>query len=66
MSARQPLVVGRWCTRYLASAVISVLMIGPALDEVLASPQHLRRARDDRRASMWSAFWGLGEARRGA
>jgi hypothetical protein len=33
----QPLVVGAWCTLCLASAVISVVMIGPATDEMLAS-----------------------------
>jgi hypothetical protein len=45
-----------WCTLCLASAVISVAMIGPAVDEVLASLQHLRRAG----GSLWRAFWGVG------
>ncbi|AUX23804.1 uncharacterized protein SOCEGT47_043340 [Sorangium cellulosum] len=62
----QPLVVGRWCTLCLVTAVISVLMMGPALDEVLASLQHLRRVREGRRASLWSAFWGRREALGGA
>jgi hypothetical protein len=39
----QPVVLDAWCTLCLASAVVSVLMIGPALDEVLASLQHIRR-----------------------
>ncbi len=39
----QPVALDAWCTLCLASAVISVLMIGPALDEVLASLQHIRR-----------------------
>ena len=35
--------VGGWCFLCLVTAFISVLMIGPAMDEVLASLQHLRR-----------------------
>lgn len=42
----QPVMFDAWCTLCLASAVISVLMIGPAMDEVLASLQHLRRKRE--------------------
>lgn len=54
----QPVLFSAFCTLCLASAMISVLMIGPALDEVLASLQFLRRTRDDG-ASAWRAFWGL-------
>ncbi|MGH8958678.1 MAG: vitamin K epoxide reductase family protein [Acidimicrobiia bacterium] len=53
----QPLLVNAWCTLCLVSAAISVAMIGPAMDEVLASLQHLRRQRDQGR-SLWQAFWG--------
>jgi hypothetical protein len=53
----QPLLFNAWCTLCLTSAAISVLMIGPALDEVLASLQHLRRCRNAGR-SMWQVFWG--------
>ena len=53
----QPLVVGAWCTLCLASAVISVVMIGPAMDEMLASLQYVRRQRDLGR-STWDAFLG--------
>jgi uncharacterized membrane protein len=60
----QPVLFDAWCTLCLASAVISVAMIGPALDEVLASLQHLRRERDAGGA-IWRAFWGLGENRPG-
>ena len=56
----QPLVVGAWCTLCLASAVVSLAMIGPAMDEVLASLQHLKRERA-RGVSLWRAFWGLDE-----
>lgn len=58
----QPIVYGEWCTLCLASAVISVAMIGPAMDEVLASLQHLRRTADGG-ASVWRAFWGLSPER---
>lgn len=53
----QPTMFGEWCTLCLATAVISVLMIGPAMDEVLASCQHLRRVVD-RGEPFWEAFWG--------
>jgi uncharacterized membrane protein len=53
----QPVLYDAWCTLCLASAVVSVLMIGPALDEVLASLQYLVRARE-RGASTWRVFWG--------
>jgi hypothetical protein len=53
----QPVAFGAWCTLGLSSAVISVLMIGPAMDEVLASVQHVvRRSREG--ASAWRVFWG--------
>lgn len=56
----QPLVLDAWCTLCLASAVISLAMIGPAVDEMLASLQYLRRERD-RGNSLWDAFWGIGD-----
>lgn len=55
----QPLVVGSWCTLCLATAAISIVMIGPAMDETLASLQYLRRVYDTDRRSVWRAFWGL-------
>lgn len=51
----QPVVVGAWCTLCLVSAVISLAMIGPAMDELLASLQYLRRV-SDRGGSVWRAF----------
>ncbi len=53
----QPLLVGTWCTLCLASAVISLSMVVPALDEVLATLQHLGRERA-RGASLWRAVAG--------
>jgi len=53
----QPVLFDAWCTLCLASAVISVTMIGPAMDEVLASLQYLRRVKD-KKLSLWKGFWG--------
>ena len=52
----QPVLFNAWCTLCLASALISVLMIGPAMDEVLASLQFIKGARA-RGESAWTAFW---------
>lgn len=54
----QPVLFDSWCTLCLVSGAISVLMIGPAMDEMLASLQHLKRA-SQRGQSRWRAFWGL-------
>jgi uncharacterized membrane protein len=56
----QPVLFEAWCTLCLASAVVSLLMIGPALDEFLASLQYLK-AESRRGRSAWRAFWGLGD-----
>lgn len=53
----QPITVGSWCTLCLTTAVISVVMISPALDEMLASMQYLQRVKLSKR-SVWKAFWG--------
>lgn len=52
----QPVAVGAWCTLCLASALVSLLMIPFAVDEVVASLQFLRAAR---RAGLpfWRTFW---------
>ncbi len=57
----QPVMFDAWCTLCIASACISVAMIGPALDEVLASLQYLRRVRASHR-SLNRAFWGISDA----
>ncbi len=62
----QPLLFHAFCTLCLASALISVLLIGPAMDEVLASLQLLRRAAT-RGDSVWQTLWhgeGAGAAHR--
>ena len=53
----QPVLFDAWCTLCLASGVVSVIMIPPAMDEFLASLQFLRRVKDSNR-SVWRAFWG--------
>lgn len=54
----QPIIVGHWCTLCLASAFVSLLMIGPALDELLASLQYVKHEMVQGRSG-WRAFWGL-------
>lgn len=51
----QPVLFDAFCTLCLGSAVLSLVMIGPAMDEVLASLQHLRRVAADG-GSVWHAF----------
>lgn len=41
----QPVVYDTFCTLCLVTAFLSVLMIGPAMDEVLATLQHPKRER---------------------
>lgn len=53
----QPVFLGAWCTLCLCSAVISVVMISPAMDELLASLQFLQRVKRSGN-SVWKAFWG--------
>jgi uncharacterized membrane protein len=53
----QPVLFNSWCSLCLLSAIISALMIGPAMDEVLASLQYLRRVKSSG-TSLWKAFWG--------
>jgi hypothetical protein len=56
----QPLMFSSWCTLCLLTAVISVLMIGPAMDEALASCQYMKRVYDAKDRSFWCVFWGIG------
>lgn len=53
----QPVLFDAWCTLCLVTALISVVMIGPAVDETLASLQYLKRVRSHG-GSVWRAFWG--------
>ncbi|HZK51462.1 MAG TPA: vitamin K epoxide reductase family protein, partial [Actinomycetota bacterium] len=53
----QPVMFDAFCTLCLASALISVLMIAPAMDEVLASLQYLKKQKL-LGTSVWVTFWG--------
>lgn len=54
----QPVLYGSYCTLCLVTAAISLAMIPPAVDEVLASFQDLRRMRQS--GGNWMRyFWGL-------
>lgn len=55
----QPVLFSAWCTLCLASAVISVSMIGPAMDEMLASLQFMKRVYEREDISTWKVFWGV-------
>lgn len=57
----QPVLYDAFCTLCLASALVSLAMIGPAMDEVLASLQHIQRVRR-RGGSGWQAFLGRAAA----
>jgi len=52
----QPVLIQAWCSLCLISALLSLIMIGPAMDEVLASLQYLRRVYE-RGDSVWQALW---------
>lgn len=56
----QPVLYDSFCTLCLTTAVISVAMIGPAMDEMLASLQYMKRVKDSDR-SFWRHFWGLAD-----
>jgi uncharacterized membrane protein len=53
----QPVLFGAWCTLCLLTALLSMLMVGPAMDEVLASLQYVKHEKTMGR-SAWRAFWG--------
>jgi uncharacterized membrane protein len=55
----QPLLLHAWCTLCLISAAISLSIVGPAMDEVVASLQFLRREHRQG-GSLWDALWGVG------
>jgi hypothetical protein len=54
----QPVLYDTYCTLCLVTGVISVSLIGPAYDEILATLQHLRRVSLEGRSALWQALWG--------
>lgn len=57
----QPLVVGAWCALCLVTAIITLFMISPAVDEVVATGQFLLHARREGQP-FWRTFWSGGAA----
>ena len=56
----QPLIYSTFCTLCCCSAVISMMMIGPAMDEMLASLQYMKRVREEGKP-FWKYFFGLAD-----
>ena len=52
----QPIAVGAWCGLCLVTAGLTVILIAPAVDEVVATGQFLLHERR-RGESPWRAFW---------
>jgi hypothetical protein len=52
----QPVAVGAWCTLCLLTAAAMLIMIAPALDEVVAMGQFLLGARREGKP-FWRTFW---------
>jgi len=60
--ALQGTVVGSWCTLCLVTAVISLVLVVMAFDEVWSCLAYLRRVheRSGSRRVVWDCFWGRG------
>ncbi len=52
----QPVLVGTWCTLCLLTALLMLVMIPLALDEIWAMVQFMMQARRDGKP-MWRTFW---------
>src|ERR687891_255497 len=52
----QPVAVGAWCTLCLITAAAMLIMISPAIDEVVAMGQFLMGARREGKP-FWHTFW---------
>ena len=52
----QPIAVGAWCGLCLVTAAAMLVMIAPAVDEVVAMGQFLTGARRERKP-LWRTFW---------
>jgi uncharacterized membrane protein len=57
----QPIAVGAWCSLCLLTAVLTVFMISPAVDEIVATSQFLLRSRREGKP-FWPVFWSGGTA----
>jgi uncharacterized membrane protein len=61
----QPVAVGAWCSLCLMTAVLMLLMLSPALDEVIATLQFLQRSVREGKP-FWRTFWQGGPLEIGA
>lgn len=61
----QPVAVGAWCFWCLLTAGITVVMIAPAVDELVATGQFLLQARREGQ-STWQVFWRGGTTKNAA
>ncbi len=52
----QPIAVGAWCALCLVTAVAMLIMVAPAVDEVVAMSQFLQGARREGKP-FWRTFW---------
>jgi hypothetical protein len=52
----QPIAVGAWCTLCLMTAAAMLIMIAPAIDEVIAMGQFLLAAQREGKP-LWRTFW---------
>ena len=52
----QPVSIGAWCTLCLVASVVMLLMVSPALDEVIATGQFLLRTKR-KQGNVWRTFW---------
>ena len=59
----QPVSVGAWCFLCLLTALMMLLMIPPAVDEVFATMQFLIQTKREGK-SVWAAFWSGGSVDR--
>jgi uncharacterized membrane protein len=58
----QPVAVGAWCTLCLVTAAAMLIMVAPAVDEVVAMGQFLAAARREGQP-LWHTFWVGGTLR---
>lgn len=61
----QPIAVGAWCALCLVTALAMLIMVSPALDEVIAMAQFLAAARREGQP-VWTVFWTGGTLQQGA
>lgn len=61
----QPVAVGYWCSLCLTTAIISLIMIPFAIDEVLATVEVMIYEKRENGTSYWTSFWFGGSMKEG-